>query len=286
MTGSKPSLITTSLTTLALSISLIGCGSDDDSDSNPNTEYQVSPLLSDTSVTLTEGSDSLSINQYVEGNLSSTDETDLYTYTAAADGWVMILLDGSTDSNLDLLVYADDELIDNSSYITSTEAILIDVSANSDYVIEIEAIITGSYTLTVAEPSRALMSLDDNDYLALSSSNYTLTCDSGTSDGSYSDLFIINFDEATMRWPGSDSHSMSLDGDSVTIAIDEEYQQTINGIVYLYDSDGNLDAELERNDDNAIVSATYSMEDDTVITIGGNNDSCHRTESGTFSFML
>lgn len=286
MTGSKPSLITTSLTTLALSISLIGCGSDDDSDSNPNTEYQVSPLLSDTSVTLTEGSDSLSINQYVEGNLSSTDETDLYTYTAAADGWVMILLDGSTDSDLDLLVYADGELIDNSSYITSTEAILIDVSANSDYVIEIEAIITGSYTLTVAEPSRALMSLDDNDYLALSSSNYTLTCDSGTSDGSYSDLFIINFDEATMRWPGSDSHSMSLDGDSVTIAIDEEYQQTINGIVYLYDSDGNLDAELERNDDNAIVSATYSMEADTVITIGGNNDSCHQTESGTFSFML
>jgi hypothetical protein len=208
------------------SATLASCGgSSDKSSTDPVTtdpaSIEIKPLYTTQSVTYDtttySGSDTaLILNQTAAGSISSIYHS--YLFTAEADGYTVLKLDGTTGIDIDLEIYEDSDLItDGSSYLAS-EQVLFKVASGHQYqiiIINYSDFYTSTYTLTLSQPTRDVLELTDGDHVAVENSTYTGGCviegvETYTESGKETLVWLANFDKKLAMDINADSSDGTL----------------------------------------------------------------------------
>jgi hypothetical protein len=295
---------------------LTACNGQDSSNKDPDgMDLAISTILTDTTPELTEinvdvDSDDVEIdlNSAVNATLSADVTGNDYWYTATSNGYVAIYLTSSAGVDLDL--YVDDSDVFGGYFEsvgdTANELAIMEVEAGHLYSISIsrydgyywndEVLVDADYRLVVATPSRKILGLKENEYLAaVTDTELESDCDSydyhpqfsGNGAG-YDSYGIFDFLNAEYRdYNDNAAHLGNVSNTGFTLAASGDELIDEDEINYRYRWGMNVNFSLAEDLGAGTYSNIFTVEKKAVPLVPeSDNYSCSGTEQGTIKFLL
>ena len=184
--------------------------------------------------------DSVVINSEYNGTITDG-ASHTFAYSALADGLVAIVLTSAAE-DIDLFV-VDGTTKYSSESLSSNEAVVLQVTANQQYSIEIESLDgAGSYNLVVVEANRSSLGLSADEYWVNFDIDTEETCNTTNTSESHVAGFVINFASGYLAdVSGLDKDEFrNVQGNQFSI----ESSDSGSGTGYSYSSSFKLDLEV------------------------------------------